>query len=255
MQTSKRSATVDRLPVMSDRDRRSATTPRARRDRPTGPFTETRGSACGSPWWRGSAARRPARNRRSPQPRSPVNRSVRVRRGAARARRRYPDQNRIRNSALQVDLYAQANADRAHGIIYSGFRRADRLGGRRPGTHRAAGRSSPCPPGTPKADMSTVVPAWPVRSPPSRTATSSANRAPRPSRATTPVNRRSTTSPTPTPASATNSPKRASISVSRCGHRPEVDTPLRAVLKGCVLAPVDQVTSGRLHHEEDVGDV
>ncbi|MBB5801213.1 hypothetical protein F4560_000981 [Saccharothrix ecbatanensis] len=34
-----------------------------------------------------------------------------------------------------------------------------------------------------------------------------------------------------------------------------MDTPLRAVLKGCVLAPVDQVTSGRLHHEEDVGDV
>ncbi len=69
------------------------------------------------------------------------------------------------NSALQVDLYAQANASRVHGAIYSGFGgQTDFVVG---ALHSPGGRAIiALPSWHPKADVSTVVPrlAGPVTS-------------------------------------------------------------------------------------------
>ncbi len=69
------------------------------------------------------------------------------------------------NSALQVDLYAQANASRVHGVIYSGFGgQTDFVVG---ALHSPGGRAIVALPSWhPKADVSTVVPrlAGPVTS-------------------------------------------------------------------------------------------
>ncbi|SFK28992.1 Acyl-CoA hydrolase [Amycolatopsis sacchari] len=69
------------------------------------------------------------------------------------------------NSALQVDLYAQANAGRVHGVIYSGFGgQTDFVVG---ALHSPGGRAViALPSWHPKADVSTVVPrlAGPVTS-------------------------------------------------------------------------------------------
>jgi acyl-CoA hydrolase len=69
------------------------------------------------------------------------------------------------NSALEVDLYAQANASRVHGTIYSGFGgQTDFVVG---ALHSAGGRAIiALPSWHPKADVSTVVPrvAGPVTS-------------------------------------------------------------------------------------------
>jgi acyl-CoA hydrolase len=69
------------------------------------------------------------------------------------------------NSALQVDLYAQANASRVHGVIYSGFGgQTDFVVG---ALHSPGGRAViALPSWHPKADVSTVVPrlAGPVTS-------------------------------------------------------------------------------------------
>jgi acyl-CoA hydrolase len=69
------------------------------------------------------------------------------------------------NSALQVDLFAQANASRVHGAIYSGFGGStDFVVG---ALHSPAGRAIiALPSWHPKADVSTVVPrlAGPVTS-------------------------------------------------------------------------------------------
>ncbi len=69
------------------------------------------------------------------------------------------------NSALEVDLFAQANASRVHGIIYSGFGgQTDFVVG---ALHSAGGRAIiALPSWHPKADVSTVVPriAGPVTS-------------------------------------------------------------------------------------------
>lgn len=69
------------------------------------------------------------------------------------------------NSALQVDLYAQANASRVHGVIYSGFGgQTDFVVG---ALHSPGGRAIiALPSWHPKADVSTVVPrlAGPVTS-------------------------------------------------------------------------------------------
>ena len=69
------------------------------------------------------------------------------------------------NSALQVDLFAQANASRVHGEIYSGFGgQTDFVVG---ALHSAGGRAIiALPSWHPKADVSTVVPrlAGPVTS-------------------------------------------------------------------------------------------
>ena len=54
------------------------------------------------------------------------------------------------NSALQVDLFAQANATWVNGTRLLGLRRADGLRGRRAALARAARRSSRCRPGTPR---------------------------------------------------------------------------------------------------------
>ncbi|TQM78591.1 acyl-CoA hydrolase [Saccharothrix saharensis] len=61
------------------------------------------------------------------------------------------------NSALQVDLYAQANASRVHGVIYSGFGgQTDFVVG---ALHSPGGRAIVALPSWhPKADVSTVVP-------------------------------------------------------------------------------------------------
>lgn len=61
------------------------------------------------------------------------------------------------NSALQVDLYAQANASRVHGAIYSGFGgQTDFVVG---ALHSPGGRAIiALPSWHPKADVSTVVP-------------------------------------------------------------------------------------------------
>lgn len=61
------------------------------------------------------------------------------------------------NGALQVDLFAQANAARVHGLIYSGFGgQTDVVVG---ALHSPAGRAIiALPSWHPKADMSTVVP-------------------------------------------------------------------------------------------------
>ncbi len=61
------------------------------------------------------------------------------------------------NSALQVDLYAQANASRVHGAIYSGFGgQTDFVVG---ALHSAGGLAIiALPSWHPKADVSTVVP-------------------------------------------------------------------------------------------------
>ncbi|GAA1298928.1 acetyl-CoA hydrolase/transferase family protein [Saccharothrix xinjiangensis] len=61
------------------------------------------------------------------------------------------------NSALQVDLYAQANASRVHGVIYSGFGgQTDFVVG---ALHSPGGRAVVALPSWhPKADVSTVVP-------------------------------------------------------------------------------------------------
>ena len=69
------------------------------------------------------------------------------------------------NSALQVDLYAQANASRVHGLIYSGFGgQTDFVVGalHSPGGHAIIA----LPSWHPKADVSTVIPrlAGPVTS-------------------------------------------------------------------------------------------
>jgi acyl-CoA hydrolase len=69
------------------------------------------------------------------------------------------------NSALQVDLYAQANASRVHGVIYSGFGgQTDFVVG---ALHSPGGRAIiALPSWHPKANVSTVVPrlAGPVTS-------------------------------------------------------------------------------------------
>ncbi|MFL6123602.1 acetyl-CoA hydrolase/transferase family protein [Actinophytocola sp.] len=69
------------------------------------------------------------------------------------------------NSALQVDLYAQANASRVHGVIYSGFGgQTDFVVG---ALHSPGGKAIiALPSWHPKADVSTVVPrlAGPVTS-------------------------------------------------------------------------------------------
>ena len=69
------------------------------------------------------------------------------------------------NGALQVDLYAQANASRVHGVIYSGFGgQTDFMVG---ALHSPGGRAIiALPSWHPKADTSTVVPrlAGPVTS-------------------------------------------------------------------------------------------
>ncbi|WP_435158708.1 acetyl-CoA hydrolase/transferase family protein [Amycolatopsis sacchari] len=69
------------------------------------------------------------------------------------------------NSALQVDLYAQANAGRVHGVIYTGFGgQTDFVVG---ALHSPGGRAViALPSWHPKADVSTVVPrlAGPVTS-------------------------------------------------------------------------------------------
>jgi acyl-CoA hydrolase len=69
------------------------------------------------------------------------------------------------NSALQVDLFAQANASRVHGVIYSGFGgQTDFVVG---ALHSPGGRAIiALPSWHPKADVSTVVPrlAGPVTS-------------------------------------------------------------------------------------------
>jgi acyl-CoA hydrolase len=69
------------------------------------------------------------------------------------------------NTALQVDLFAQANASRVHGVIYSGFGgQTDFVVG---ALHSAGGRAIiALPSWHPKADVSTVVPrlAGPVTS-------------------------------------------------------------------------------------------
>jgi acyl-CoA hydrolase len=69
------------------------------------------------------------------------------------------------NSALQVDLFAQANASRVHGVIYSGFGgQTDFVVG---ALHSRGGRAIiALPSWHPKADVSTVVPrlAGPVTS-------------------------------------------------------------------------------------------
>ena len=69
------------------------------------------------------------------------------------------------NSALQVDLFAQANASRVHGAIYSGFGgQTDFVVG---ALHSPGGRAIiALPSWHPKADVSTVVPrlAGPVTS-------------------------------------------------------------------------------------------
>ncbi|TDV42556.1 acetyl-CoA hydrolase/transferase family protein [Actinophytocola oryzae] len=61
------------------------------------------------------------------------------------------------NGALQVDLYAQANASRVHGVIYSGFGgQTDFVVG---ALHSPGGRAViALPSWHPKADVSTVVP-------------------------------------------------------------------------------------------------
>jgi acyl-CoA hydrolase len=61
------------------------------------------------------------------------------------------------NSALQVDLYAQANANRVHGVIYSGFGdQTDFVVG---ALHSPGGKAViALPSWHPKADVSTVVP-------------------------------------------------------------------------------------------------
>jgi acyl-CoA hydrolase len=69
------------------------------------------------------------------------------------------------NSALQVDLFAQANASRVHGVIYSGFGgQTDFVVG---ALHSPGGRAIiALPSWHPKADVSTVIPrlAGPVTS-------------------------------------------------------------------------------------------
>lgn len=69
------------------------------------------------------------------------------------------------NGALQVDLFAQANAARVHGVIYSGFGgQTDLVVG---ALHSPGGRAIiALPSWHPKADVSTVVPrlAGPVTS-------------------------------------------------------------------------------------------
>jgi acyl-CoA hydrolase len=69
------------------------------------------------------------------------------------------------NSALQVDLFAQANASRVHGVIYSGFGgQTDFVVG---ALHSPGGRAViALPSWHPKADVSTVIPrlAGPVTS-------------------------------------------------------------------------------------------
>jgi acyl-CoA hydrolase len=69
------------------------------------------------------------------------------------------------NSALQVDLFAQANASRVHGAIYSGFGgQTDFVVG---ALHSPGGQAIVALPSWhPKADVSTVVPrlAGPVTS-------------------------------------------------------------------------------------------
>jgi len=69
------------------------------------------------------------------------------------------------NSALQVDLFAQANASRVHGVIYSGFGgQTDFVVG---ALHSPGGRAIiALPSWHPKANVSTVVPrlAGPVTS-------------------------------------------------------------------------------------------
>ena len=69
------------------------------------------------------------------------------------------------NSALQVDLFAQANASRVHGVIYSGFGgQTDFVVG---AMHSPGGRAViALPSWHPKADVSTVIPrlAGPVTS-------------------------------------------------------------------------------------------
>jgi acyl-CoA hydrolase len=69
------------------------------------------------------------------------------------------------NSALQVDLFAQANASRVHGVIYSGFGgQTDFVVG---ALHSPGGRAIiALPSWHPKAGVSTVVPrlAGPVTS-------------------------------------------------------------------------------------------